>query len=157
MGGGGGGVNILWFNILTPPPPKNIQEQYFVNGIQWQLSFKTQNIYISRTILLGGWHFFLMGCRGGVNILWYNILTPPPSKNILEQYLYMESSDNLALTHKLFTFHRQYYSVVELSFLWDVGGEWSIYYGKIYWPPPPTPKNFQELYFVNGIQWQLSF
>ena len=69
---------------------------------------------------------------GGVNILWYNILPPPPPKNILEQYLYMESSDNLALTHKIFTFHRQYYSVVELSFLWDVGGGWSIYYGIIY-------------------------
>ena len=66
-----------------------------------------------------------MGC-GGVNILWYNILTPPPSKNILEQYLYMESSDNLALTHKMFTFHRQYYSVVELSLygMWGEGGQY---------------------------------
>ena len=60
--------------------------------------------------------------EGGVNILWYNILTPPPPKNILEQYLYMESSDNLALTQKTFTFHRQYYYVVDLSYLWDVGG-----------------------------------
>ena len=77
----GEGVNVLWYNILTPPPPKNIQEQYFVNGIQWQLSYKTQSIYISQTILFRGWHFFLMGRRGwgwgvGVNILWYNILTP---------------------------------------------------------------------------------
>ena len=34
---GGWGDKILWYNILTPPPPhpsKNIQEQYFVNGIQ---------------------------------------------------------------------------------------------------------------------------
>ena len=44
----------------------------------------------------------------GVNILWYNILTCPP-KNIQEQYLYMESSDNLALRHKTFTYHTQYH------------------------------------------------
>ena len=62
---GRGGVNILWYNILTPPPPKNIQEQYFANGIQLQLSFKTQNIHISQTILFHGCHFFLMGCGGG--------------------------------------------------------------------------------------------
>ena len=73
-----GGVKILCYNIFPPPPSKNIQEQYFVNGIQLQLSFKTQNIYISQSILLGGWHFFLIGYGGGVNILWYNILTPPP-------------------------------------------------------------------------------
>ena len=72
---------------------------------------------------------------GGVNILWYNILTPPPLKNIQEQYLYMETSDNLASTHKTFTYHRQYLSMVVISFLWDGGG--SIYYGIIYWPPPP--------------------
>ena len=68
-----------------------------------------------------------MGCGGRVvNILWYNILTPPPPKNILEQYLYMESSDNLALTHKMFIFHRQYYSVVELSlyWMWGEGGQY---------------------------------
>ena len=34
----------------------------------------------------------------------------------------MESSDNLASTHKKFTYHRQYYSVVYISFLWDGGG-----------------------------------
>ena len=63
---------------MTPPPspPKNIQEQYFVNGIQWQLSFNTQNIYISQTILFRGLHLFFMRW-GGVKILWYNILTPP--------------------------------------------------------------------------------
>ena len=33
----------------------------------------------------------------------------PPSKNIQEQYLFMESSDNLALRDKTFTYHRQYY------------------------------------------------
>ena len=85
-------------------------------------------------------------------LIYYGIINcPPPSKNILEQYLYMESSDNLALIHKIFTFHRQYYSVVELSFLWDVGGGWSIYYGYYILTPPP-PKNIQEQYFVNGIQ-----
>ena len=31
----------------------------------------------------------------------------------------MESSDNLASTHKTFTYH---YSVVYISFLWDGGG-----------------------------------
>ena len=67
----GRGVNILWYNILTPPP-KNIQEQYFANGIQLQLSFKTQNIYISQTKLLGGCHFFLMGCGGGS--IYYGII-----------------------------------------------------------------------------------
>ena len=92
-----------------------------------------------------------MGCGGGgVNILWYNILTPPP-KNILEQYLYMESSDNLALTHKIFTFHRQYYSVVELSFFMGCGGRVvNILWYNILTPPPP--KNIQEHFFVNGIQ-----
>ena len=71
-----------------------------------------------------------MGCGGGggVNISLYNILTPPP-KNIQEQYLYIESSDNLASTHKTFTYHRQYYKLVDISFLWDGG---SIYYGIIY-------------------------
>ena len=34
----------------------------------------------------------------------------------------MESSDNLALRHKAFTFHRQYSSEVDISFKWDVGG-----------------------------------
>ena len=67
----------------------------------------------------------------------------------------MESSDNLASTHKLFTFHRQYYSVVDLSFLWDVGGGGSKYYGIIYRPPPL--KKIQEQFFVNKIQWHLSF
>ena len=71
-----------------------------------------------------------MDCGGGgVNILWYDILTPPLPKNIQEQYLYMESSDNLASTHKTFTYHRQYYSMVDFSFLWEGG---SIYYGIIY-------------------------
>ena len=51
---------------------------------------------------------FLWDWGGGVNILWYNILTPPLQKDIQEQFLYMESSDNLASTHKTFTYHRQY-------------------------------------------------
>ena len=34
----------------------------------------------------------------------------------------MESSDNLASRHKTFTYPRQYYSVVDISFLWDGGG-----------------------------------
>ena len=75
----GGGVNILWYNILTPPS-KKYSRTVFGHGIQWQLSFKTQIIYILQTILLLGWPFFIMGCGGGVYILWYNILTPPHSK-----------------------------------------------------------------------------
>ena len=47
---------------------------------------------------------------GGVNILWYNILTPPPLQKIFKNsILQMESSDNLALRHKTFTYHGQYY------------------------------------------------
>ena len=56
------------------------------------------------------WLTFLFNGMWGVNILLYNILTtPPPPKNIQEQYLHLESSDNLALRHKTFTYHRQYY------------------------------------------------
>ena len=88
---GGWGVKILWYNTLTPLPSKNIQEQYFVNGIQWQLSFKTQNIYLSQTILFGGWHFFnwMYVCVcvcvwGGGGSIHYGIIywpsPPPPSK-----------------------------------------------------------------------------
>ena len=47
------------------------------------------------------------GGRGGQYIMvWY--IDPPPPKNIQEQYLYMESSDNFASTHKTFSYHRQY-------------------------------------------------
>ena len=134
----GEGVNVLWYNILTPPPSKNIQEQYFVNGIQWQLSFKTQSIYISQTILFWGWHFFLMGLSGwgwGWGSIYYGIIYWPPPKNIHEQYLYMESSDNLASTHKTITYHRQYLSMVDISFLWD-GGVNILWYN-ILTPLPP--------------------
>ena len=80
-----GGVNISWYNILTPPPPPPpiIQERYFDNEIQWQLCFITQNINISKTVTFL-WLTFLF--NGGVNILWYNILTPPPQPNIQERY-----------------------------------------------------------------------
>ena len=56
VGGGGSKYCVIKYCPPPPPPPpfKNIQEQYFVNGIQLQLSFKTQNIYISQTIQLGG-------------------------------------------------------------------------------------------------------
>ena len=51
----------------------------------------------------------------------------------------MESSYNLASRHKTFTYNRQYYSVVDISFLWDGGGGGGGQYinGIIYWPPPP--------------------
>ena len=55
-------TGLCWHNINVDI---NIQEQYFVNGIQWQLSFNTQNIYILRTILFRGWPNFFMGCGGG--------------------------------------------------------------------------------------------
>ena len=95
--GGGEGVNTLRYNILTlPPPSKKYSRTVFVHGNQWQLSFKTQNIYISQTILIGGWHFFLMGCGGGGQYIMVKYTDPPPpsKKNIQEQFLYMESSDN---------------------------------------------------------------
>ena len=42
---------------------------------------------------------------------------PPPLQQIFKNgLLYMESSDNLASSHKTFTYHRQYYSVVDISF-----------------------------------------
>ena len=53
---------------------------------------------------------------GGVNILWYNILIPPTSKIFKNSILLKESSDNLAFRHKTFTYHRQYYSEVDISF-----------------------------------------
>ena len=34
----------------------------------------------------------------------------------------MESSDNLASRHNTFTYHWQYYSIVDISFLWEGGG-----------------------------------
>ena len=45
--------------------------------------------------------FLFMGCGGRVvNILWYNILTPPLQKIFKYSILLMESSDNLALDTK---------------------------------------------------------
>ena len=114
------GVNILWYNILTPP--------------QWYKGMTTSK-HKPMTALL--YHFDHLQVFGvtismllvqikfgwvGVKILWYNILTPPLQNIFKNSILKMESSDNLASTHKTFTFHRQYYSMVDLSFLWDVGG-----------------------------------
>ena len=49
--------------------------------------------------------FFMEWGGGGVNISWYNILTPhPPPKIFKNSILQMESSDNLALRHKTFTY-----------------------------------------------------
>ena len=61
---------------------------------------------------------------GGGNILWYNILTPPPplQKILKNSILQTESSDNLASRHKTFMYYRHDYSVVYISFLWDGGG-----------------------------------
>ena len=50
----------------------------------------------------------------------------------------MESSDNLASSHKTFTYHKQYYSLVDISFLWDGGGVNILWYN-ILTPPPPPP------------------
>ena len=52
----------------------------------------------------------------------------------------MESSDNLASTHKTFTYHGQYYSVVYISFLWDGGGGVKILWYNILTPPPHLVK-----------------
>ena len=86
-----------------------------------------------------------------VNILWYNILTPPLLKIFKNSILLMESSDNLALRHKTFTYHRQYYSEVAISFLWDVGGGGGQYIMVLYIDPPPSNK-YSRTFFVNGIQ-----
>ena len=70
------------------------------------------------------------GGGGGSNIIVYDIdhLSPRIFKSDI---LLMESSDNLASSHKIFTYHRQYYSVDDISFYW--GG--SLNYGKIFWHP----------------------
>ena len=44
-GGGGGGQNIMvWYFDPPPTHPPNIKERYFDIGIQFQLSFITQNM-----------------------------------------------------------------------------------------------------------------
>ena len=55
----------------------------------------------------------------------------------------MESSDNLASSHKTFTYHRQNYSLVDISFLWN-GGVNILWYNLL--TPPPL-----KLIFKNGI------
>ena len=154
--GGGGGVNILsiYYCIIywPPPPPTNIRKRFFANGIQWQLSFNTQNIYISLTKLFHGWHFFYG--RGGGGSKYYGIINwPTPLQNIQEQYFVNEIQWQLSFKTQYI-----YISLTILFHGWQfflMGGGGSIYYGVIYWPPPP--KNIQEQYFVNGIQWLLSF
>ena len=91
---------------------------------------------------------------GGVNIVWYNILTPPPPKIFKNSILQMESSDNLASRHKTFTYYRHDYSVVNISFLWDGGGGQNIMVW--YFDPPPPLQKYSRTVFVHGIQWQLS-
>ena len=164
MGGGGGSiyyaiikfgwvwVKILWYNILTPPPSKNIQEQYFVNGIQWQLSFSTQNIYISQTILFHGWHFFLMGCGGSI---YYCIIywPPPPPTNIQERFFCKWNPVTTKLQH-FKHLHITDNTIQWLTFLFYGRGVNILWYNKLTHPPL---QNIQEQYFVNEIQWQLRF
>ena len=111
----GGGVNILLYNILTPPPPPtNIQEHFFVNGIQWQQAstlktFTYHRQYYSMVDISFLW-------EGGS--IYYGIINwPPPtlSKMFKNSILKMKSSDNFASRHKKFTYHRQYYSEVDIS------------------------------------------
>ena len=58
----------------------------------------------------------------------------------------MESSDNLASTHKTFTYHRHYYSVVYISFLWDGGGV------KILWYNILTPPSILSKIWRNNFR-----
>ena len=68
---------------------------------------------------------FLWG--GGGGSIYYGIINwdPPPLQKIFKNsILLMESRDNLASRHKTFTYHRQYYSEVDISFKWDGGGQY---------------------------------
>ena len=114
--GGGGGIKILMYNILTPPPSKNIQEQYLYMESSDNLASRHKTFtYYRHDYSVVNISFYEMG-GGGSKYHGIIFWPPPPSKNIQEQYLYMESSDNLASTHKTFTYHRQYYSMVDISF-----------------------------------------
>ena len=55
-----------------------------------------------------GWHFFFMG-MGGVKILWYDILTPPPTHQILKKgILTLEYNVNLASLLRTCKYLRQF-------------------------------------------------
>ena len=116
----GGGSKYYGIIFWPPPPSKNIQEQYLYMESSDNLASRHKTFtYYRHDFSVVYIFFYEMG--GGVKILWYNIW-PPPSKNIQEQYLYMESRDNLASRHKTFTYYRHDYSVVNISWLWDGGG-----------------------------------
>ena len=139
MGCRGGGGSIYYGIIYCPSLPTNIQERFFVNGIQWQLSFNTQKIYISQTILIHGWHFFWWdGGGGGVNILWYNILTPPPpSKKIFKNSF---CTWNPVTTKLQYTKHLHITDNTNpwLKFLfYGMGGVNILWYNILTAPPPP--------------------
>ena len=133
-----GGGSIYYGIIYWPPPlPTNIQERFFVDGIQWQLSFNTQNIYISQTILIHGWHFFLMGCGGGGGSIYYCIIYWPPPSNKYSRIFFVNgiqwqlsfNTQNIYISQTILI-HGWHF------FLMGCGGGGSIYYCIIYWPPP---------------------
>ena len=103
----GGGVNILYHNILTHPPHPNLIWAINIDIVSSKID-KCSTWLVTITDNSSPWLTFLTVWGEGVRILWYTILTPPPT-NIQEWYLEMEFSDNLASSYKTFTHHRQYY------------------------------------------------
>ena len=79
---------------------------------------------------------------GGIKILWYNILTPPPlqkySRTVFVhgiQWQLSLNTQNIYISQTIL-FHGWHF------FLMGCGGAGSIYYGIIYWPPPQWYKGF---------------
>ena len=99
-----GGGQYIMVKYIAPPLQKYSRTEFCKwNPVTTSL-LDTKHLHITDNTIRR--LTFFMGYEGG-SILWYIILTPP-SKNIQEQHLYMESSDNLASTHKTVTYHRQY-------------------------------------------------
>ena len=104
--------------------------------------------------------FFLIGV-GGWGSIYYGIILPPPSHQIFKKgILTMEYSVNLALSHKTFTYQRQYF--LKLTFLFNgVGGVNILWYNILTPPPPPPPppslNDIKEWQFQSRIQLQLYF
>ena len=125
-----GWVDILSHNILTPQPQHQtlfiamIINCFFILLKHWKV--KHLNIVnISFVIILSH-------SKGRVDILWHNILTPPPNfvfKNNYKWLLYplkTRKSENLDIVN---------ISSSWLYFFFKSRG-WLIFYGIIFWPPP---------------------
>ena len=151
----GCGGSIYYGIIYWPPPPPKIFKNIILYEIQLQLSFKTQNIYISQTILFRGWHFFFMGWVGGVNILWYNILTPLPLNDIKERQL--QSRIQWQLCFIISTIYRSLLTQYQCRYFKLGFSGWGV---KILWHNILTPLpliDIKERQLQSRIQWQLCF